>query len=142
MVQAMAQDAESPREFILPVQVYIEDTDAGGIVYYVNYLKFMERARSEWMRARGYNHIQLAAENTQFVVAKCEVNYLKPAIMDDVLQVTVRAAVKGARIEFEQQIWRGEEQLCHAQITVACVRADNLKPQGLPPQLKTALVKE
>lgn len=142
MVQAMPQEVDAPKEFIFPIQVYIEDTDAGGIVYYVNYLKFMERARSEWMRSLGFDHVRLAAQNAQFVVAKCDIHYRKPALMDDALTVTVRASVKRARIEFEQQVCRGEEELCRANITVACVRADNLKPQGLPPQLIAALTKE
>lgn len=142
MVQAMPQENNKAKEFTLPVQVYIEDTDAGGIVYYVNYLKFMERARSEWMRSAGYDHIRLAAENAQFVVAKCDIRYLKPAIMDDLLTVTVGAQIKRVSIEFQQRIWRANDLLCEANITVACVKADNLKPQGLPTELKAALIKE
>lgn len=135
----MPQEINIVKEFTLPVQVYIEDTDAGGIVYYVNYLKFMERARSEWMRSAGYDHSRLALENTQFVVAKCDIHYLKPAMMDDLLTVTVGAQIKRASIEFQQRIWRINDLLCEANITVACVKADNLKPQGLPAELKAAL---
>lgn len=129
-------------EFSWPCRVYYEDTDAGGVVYYVNYLKFMERARSEWMRSVGYDHIRLAKKNTQFVVAKCDIRYVKPAVMDDLLTVTVAAQIKRVSIEFEQRIWRENDLLCEAKITVACVKADNLKPQGLPTELKAALIKE
>ncbi len=142
MVQAMPQAHKSTREFMLPVRVYIEDTDAGGIVYYVNYLKYMERARTEWLRSFGFDHVRLAANNVQFVVIQCQVRYLKPARMDDFLRVTTRAIVNKARIDFEQSVWRSEERLCQAKISVACVRADSLKPQGIPPELVAVLTKE
>lgn len=130
-------------EFILPVRVYIEDTDAGGIVYYVNYLKFMERARSEWMRNCGYDHYTLAErENAQFVVRKCDIQYRRPAIMDDYLEVLAKPTLKRASIDFLQQVTRDGEVLCQAQISIACVAADTLKPKALPPALVAAITKE
>lgn len=129
-------------EFSHPIRVYIEDTDAGGIVYYVNYLKFMERARSEWLRSLGFDHGRMAAENAQFVVRSCDINYRQPALMDDALVVTASALVKRASIDFVQRILKDGQVLCEATISVACVRADNLKPQGLPRSLRAVLVKE
>jgi len=129
-------------EFSHLVRVYIEDTDAGGIVYYVNYLKFMERARSEWLRSLGFDHGRMADENAQFVVRACDVRYRQPALMDDELTVTASAQVKRASIDFVQRILKDGQVLCEANISVACVRADNLKPQGLPRSLRAVLVKE
>jgi len=120
-------------EFTLPVRVYIEDTDAGGIVYYVNYLKFMERARTEFMRSLGYQHYVLADENFQFVVHSANVQYRQPARIDDALVVTARLKQLGkATLLFEQQVCRGETLLCQADIKVACVNADTLRPTGIP----------
>ncbi|HLR16565.1 MAG TPA: tol-pal system-associated acyl-CoA thioesterase [Alcanivoracaceae bacterium] len=129
-------------EFSHRVRVYIEDTDAGGIMYYVNYLKFMERARSEWLRSMGFDHGRMAELNAQFVVRACTINYRQPALMDDELIVTAAATVNRASIDFVQRILKDGQLLCEANISVACVRADNLKPQGLPRSVRAALMKE
>ena len=130
-------------EFSLPVRVYIEDTDAGGIVYYVNFLKFMERARTEFLRGFGYEHYALAEENFQFVVHSCELRYQRPGRIDDLLQVTARVERLGrAGLDFLQQVRRDDELLCEARIRVACVRADSLKPRAIPAALRAALEKE
>ena len=127
-------------EFSLPVRVYIEDTDAGGIVYYVNYLKFMERARTEYLRSFGYQHYALAEEDFQFVVHSCEVRYLKPARIDDALRVTAALARVGrAGLDFLQQVWRDGELLCEGRVKVACVRATDLTPRALPAALRSAM---
>ena len=123
--------------FSLPIRVYIEDTDAGGIVYYVNYLKYMERARSEWLRSLGKQHYSLAQENYQLVVHSCDIQYKKPAIMDDALTVTAQLIKKGkAYLLFKQEVLRdnvnGTELICTATIKVACVDSENLKPKKLP----------
>ncbi|MDX1803126.1 MAG: tol-pal system-associated acyl-CoA thioesterase [Alcanivorax sp.] len=132
MNEKSAQNAE----FTLPVRVYIEDTDAGGIVYYVNYLKFMERARTEYLRSLGYQHYALAGKNFQFVVHSAEVAYRRPARIDDALTVSATIEKLGrAALVFDQQVRRDGELLCQARIKVACVSADTLKPVALPPDL-------
>ena len=132
----MADFSAQGREFALPVRVYIEDTDAGGIIYYVNYLKFMERARTEYLRSLGHQHEALARENVQFVVHACNVRYRQPGRVDDLLEATagIRKLAR-ASIDFHQQVRRGATVLCDADIKVACVRADTLKPRALPPQI-------
>lgn len=130
-------------EFRLPLRVYIEDTDAGGIVYYVNYLKFMERARTEMLRTFGYQHYGLSADNFQFVVHSCEVRYLKPGRIDDRLDATAAIARLGrAAIDFHQRVERAGDVLCEARIRVACVTADTLKPTALPAALRAAMSEE
>lgn len=132
----MIEKKQQSGEFTLPVRVYIEDTDAGGIVYYVNYLKFMERARTEYLRTLGYQHYALADDNFQFVVHSANVQYRHPARIDDALQVTARLEKLGkATLLFDQQVLRGNELLCQAAIKVACVTADTLKPTGIPAAL-------
>lgn len=125
--------------FTLPVRVYIEDTDAGGIVYYVNYLKFMERARTEMLRGLGYRHYVLAEENFQFVVRACDVRYHKPARIDDALEVSADIVRLGrAGMDFEQAVWRDGECLCRGLVKIACVRADTLAPVAIPKPLHEA----
>ena len=139
----MSDTTHRSPEFSLPVRVYIEDTDAGGIVYYVNYLKFMERARTEWLRSLGFQHYGLAHDDFQFVVHSCTVRYLRPARIDDALQATALAERVGrAGIDFLQQIWRGDELLCEGRIKVACVTASTLRPRALPDALRKAMQHE
>lgn len=129
----MNEKKPTVREFTLPVRVYIEDTDAGGIVYYVNYLKFMERARTEFLRSLGYQHYALADANFQFVVHSANVVYRQPAKIDDSLTVSARLVeLKRATLVFEQSVRRDSTLICQATIKVACVRADTLKPVALP----------
>ena len=125
-----------PRLMDLPVRVYIEDTDAGGIVYYVNYLKFMERARTEFMRQFGYRHYALAEEHFQFVVQSCNIRYRRPARVDDLL--TVRAELQRlgrASLLFSQAVYRDEELLCEAEVRVGCVDNDSMRPAAMPDEL-------
>ena len=97
-------------EFLLPVRVYIEDTDAGGIVYYVNYLKYFERCRTELMRALGTERAAISESGWMFVVSKLEVSYRQPAHLDDELQATASiTAVGGATIGFFQSVRRGKQ---------------------------------
>lgn len=127
-------------EFFLPVRVYIEDTDAGGIVYYVNYLKFMERARTEWLRELGYAQGELLAEGIQFVVRASDLRYRQPARLDDELAVsTVLTKAGRASLEFHQAVRRGGETMCEGRIQVACVRADTLAPTALPAVVQQAM---
>ena len=123
--------------FTWPVRVYWEDTDAGGVVYYANYLKFMERARTEWLRALGIEQGPLQAQHgVLLVVASVEVNYRRPAKYGEELQVTCSIIERGkASIEFEQHIYRGQvggELIVQAAIKVACIDALHFKPRPLP----------
>lgn len=127
-------------EFSLPVRVYIEDTDAGGIVYYVNYLKFMERARTELLRSYGYDKPALWSDDAIFVVHSVEVNYRKPAKLSDGLEVTARIVEVGrAYVIFSQQVLRDGEVLCEGTTKVANVRSDNMKPAALPKEMRALL---
>ncbi len=127
-------------EFRLPVRVYIEDTDAGGIVYYVNYLKYMERARSEWLRARGITQRELLASGIQLVVHRLECRYAKPARLDDALEVSAEIHSQGrARLQFAQVVSRRGEPLCEARVDIACIDAARLKPIPWPSALAARL---
>ena len=122
-------------------RVYYEDTDAGGIVYYVNYLKFMERARTERLRELGFAQSSMAQENLLFVVHSSEARYHKPARLDDELLVSAEVIeLNRASLRFKQEVRRvaDETLLCEGQFLVACVRADSLKPRAIPEALRTA----
>ncbi|WP_374362523.1 tol-pal system-associated acyl-CoA thioesterase [Pseudoduganella danionis] len=122
-----------PAEFIWNVRVYYEDTDAGGIVYYANYLKFFERARTEWLRALQVEQHVLAQEHgILFVVKSVSSDYHAPAKLDDVLKLTLSIEKMGrASIQFIQQAWCGERLLNTAQVKVACVGTD-MNPCAIP----------
>jgi len=122
--------------FSMPARVYMEDTDAGGIVYYVNYLKFMERARSEWLRHYCINQQALLVENTQLVVYRLTCHYAKPALLDDALTVTaVVTDVGRCKATFEQVVEREGELLCRATVEIACLNARTMKPKRWPAQV-------
>ena len=125
-------------EFIWPVRVYYEDTDAAGVVYYANYLRFMERARTEWLRALGFGQEQLREQSgVIFAVRRAELDYLKPARLDDELVVECRIArLSGASFTFSQAIKRADEVLCQGQIRVASLNAETLLPARLPSEIK------
>lgn len=130
-------------EFRWPVRVYFEDTDAAGIVYYANYLKFFERCRTEWLRALGIAQQELAErEQLQFVVVSLQTNFMRPARLDDRIDVTARIG-KQARsyVLFEQCAWRGDELLATAEVKVACVNKRSSRPTALPERLIHALRK-
>ena len=127
-------------EFSLDLRVYIEDTDAGGIVYYVNYLKFMERARTEYMRALGFGKDYIFNHDLMFVVRDAAVNYRSPAQLDDELQATVSIAqLRGASMVMQQRVRRGEEVLAEATITIACVDRAGVKPRRIPADMVSRL---
>lgn len=122
---------------MFPVRVYWEDTDAGGIVYYANYLKFMERARSEWLRALGIEQAALARdERRQFAVVEAHIRYHRPARFNDLLQVSVQVTEQGgASVTMTQEIRRGTrdgELLVSATIRAACLDSEGLRPRPLP----------
>ncbi|WP_028238520.1 tol-pal system-associated acyl-CoA thioesterase [Stutzerimonas azotifigens] len=127
--------------FVHRCRVYYEDTDAGGIVYYVNYLKFMERARTERLRHLGFAQSQLVGENLLFVVHSSEARYHAPARLDDELLVTAELVeLNRASLRFHQQVRRAADDalLCDGHFTVACVRTDSLKPRAMPAALRAA----
>ncbi len=129
---------------VWPVRVYYEDTDAGGVVYYANYLRFCERARTERLRALGIDQRALAAEHgIVFVVRRVEADYLRGAELDDALQVITRVIDMGAAsLKFEQQIFRGEEHLFSASITIACIDSRRWRATRIPEFLRTLLESE
>ena len=126
-------------EFRLPIRIYVEDTDAGGIVFYANYLKFMERARTELMRSLGFDKPALF-DDMQFVVCEVSLKYHSPAVLDDQISVTAVLS-KASRVSFEmtQQVFRGDELLVEGWVKVACVNSATKRPQGMPKPMFKAL---
>lgn len=126
--------------FTLPITVYIEDTDAGGIVYYVNYLKFMERARSEWLKKLGFTQRGLLDSGIQLVVHRLDCRYAKPARLDDELLVSAEVEkASSCRMRFIQNVTCRGEPLCEASVEIACLDATRLKPIRWPAALAAAL---
>lgn len=127
--------------FSLPVRVYYEDTDSGGVVYYANYLKFMERARTEWLRRLGFEQDRLRDEQgVIFAVRSAQIDYRRPAHFNDLLEVSARVAgQRGASIEFEQHITRGDELLCDGRIRIVSLNAEDFRPVALPDAIQTQL---
>jgi len=135
-IQARASKPVSAGEFSLDIRVYIEDTDAGGIVYYVNYLKFMERARTEFMRSLGFGKDYIFNHDLMFVVRDAAVRYRLPARLDDELQATARIVkARGAGLVFDQAVIRGNDVLAEGELTIACVDRAGVKPRRLPPEM-------
>lgn len=123
------------------IRVYWEDTDAGGVVFYANYLKFFERARTEWLRAAGMGQQTLRDETgAMFVVSEVQTRYLAPAKLDDLMVVSVNVVEQGAAsMVLEQEAWRGDTLLAQGRIRIGCVQADTLKPRRIPAQVWQAL---
>lgn len=132
-----------PGEFSLPLRVYIEDTDAGGIVYYVNYLKYMERARTEFMRCLGFDRSRIFSAQHLFVVRDIALAYRAPARLDDELSATVGvSAARGASLSLLQSVRRGDDLLVSASVTVACVGREDLRPRRMPGDMLATLRKQ
>ena len=131
-------------EFIWQVRVYYEDTDAGGVVYYANYLAYMERARSEWLRSLDFDNQTLADQlGVVFAVRRACVDYLQPARLDELLDVSLTLKKRGrASLLFEQQVRRGDELLCQGEILLACVDVNSFKATAIPQKIisKTRLL--
>ena len=130
--------------FVWPIRVYYEDTDSGGIVYHANYLKYMERARTEWLRARGFDQGRLKQElGVIFVVRSLQIEYEKPAQIDDKLQVVTQvAAQRRASLLFHQLIQREDPDpvvLIRSEVKVACLDSRTLKPRAIPDQIRMEL---
>ncbi len=130
-----------PQPFSWAVRVYYEDTDSAGVVYYANYLRFLERARTEWLRSLGFEQPDLAArEGIAFVVRALSIDYLRPSLFNDSLRVTVELVEAGAvQLKLTQRVLRSEAMLAIAQVRVACVRAKSFRPVRIPRDLITRM---
>jgi acyl-CoA thioester hydrolase len=124
--------------YSFPVRVYYENTDAGGVVYHGEYLKFLERARTEWLRHLGFDHQALGRNHrVVFVVSSMAIDFVKPARLDDMVAVSVQLESLGkVRCIFVQEIKREDEVLVKARVTVACLTVDAFKPVEIPEPLK------
>jgi acyl-CoA thioester hydrolase len=125
------------KQFDISLRIYWEDTDAGGVVYYANYLKFMERCRTDWLRALGIDQLRLRAERQlQFVVVSVAVEFMLPAVLNDEVLVTAELErLSGATIAFKQTVMRAEAQLIDASVRVACLDSGTLRPRPIPKDL-------
>lgn len=137
------------QEFSIPIRIYYEDTDAGGVVFYANYLKFMERARTEWLRALGFEqHTLIETHNVVFAVRSVKLDYLKPARFDELLDVSAAVSKKGkTSVDFYQEVRRRNKDsknenctvLCKADIQIVCVDATRFAPKAIPEDLVRVL---
>lgn len=127
--------------FSLPIRVYFQDTDAGGVVYHASYVNFMERARTEWLRTHGYSNAGLMKEfGVVFVVRSLKLDYLKPALLDDLLNVTAQIKEIGrSRLNLLQSVLRGDELLTEAEVHLVCVSLEGFKPVSVPEVLRKRL---
>jgi acyl-CoA thioester hydrolase len=126
------------KTFSFPVRVYFQDTDAGGVMYHANYVNFMERARTEWLRTFGYSNAGMMKElGLMFVVRSIKLDYLRPAQLDDLLTVTAQIKEIGrSRVILLQTVSRGEELLTEGEVLLVCVTADEFKPVSVPDVLR------
>jgi acyl-CoA thioester hydrolase len=140
MAKLTLKDAQQTQlfTFAFPQRVYYEDTDAGGVVYHARYIHFLERARTEWLRYLGFNNGELTRKHRMlWVVSEININYVKPARVDDALEVSVAVENMGrVRCTFHQEIRRGDEVLVKARVSVACVTAEGFKPMEIPADVK------
>ncbi|MEW6039467.1 MAG: tol-pal system-associated acyl-CoA thioesterase [Pseudomonadota bacterium] len=135
MSEALAVSAVEP--FVWPVRVYYEDTDAGGVVYYANYLKFMERARTEWLRTLGFEQDRLRQDlGVLFAVRSAQAEYLKPARLNDALLVSAELVeARPASFSFAQRVMREGVTLCEGRVRIVCLAADSFRPRAVPEAL-------
>jgi acyl-CoA thioester hydrolase len=131
----------NPIEFRFTLRVYWEDTDAGGVVFYANYLKYFERARTEWLRSLGIGQEDMRRNlGVMFIVTDTAVSYRRAARLDDSLDVTARLLeLRKASLQVSQEVWRGAELLTVGTIRLACVDAATFKPRPLPSTLTQSL---
>ena len=135
-----AADMATRPVFHTPVRVFYEDTDAAGIVYYANYLKFAERGRTEWLRHLGFDHMRLKRDHgLVFAVRRCSADYIKPARLDDLLDVrTTVTKVAGATVEMAQDIYLGDTHLVAVQVKLACLDSAGA-PMRMPAELRQVM---
>jgi acyl-CoA thioester hydrolase len=127
--------------FTWPVRVYFQDTDAGGVVYHASYVNFMERARTEWLRSCGYSNAGLMKEfGVMFVVRTMKLDYLRPALLDDMLAVTAQVSEIGrSRLSLRQSVRRADEILTEGEVRLVCVSRDTFKPVRVPQALRLTM---
>ena len=128
--------------FSIPVRVYYEDTDSGGVVYHANYLRFMERARTEWLRSLGFEQQRLLEDHVAFAVARVEVDYRGPARLDDLLTVTADLERTASRvsIQFVQRISKDDELLTRGFVKIVCIDTRSFRPTSIPQSLRDAFL--
>ncbi|MBE0439343.1 MAG: tol-pal system-associated acyl-CoA thioesterase [Gammaproteobacteria bacterium] len=128
-------------DFVWPIRVYYEDTDSGGVVYHANYLHFMERARTEWLRDLGFEQDQLNQQyNCIFAVHSMQLNFRCPArFNDEIVVITTVSKVSGASFEFDQKIVRNDELLCDATVKIACLDATRFRAKSIPSFILTEI---
>lgn len=124
-------------KFVWPIRVYYEDTDAGGVVFHSNYINFLERARTEMLRDKGFEQDELIEqENVIFAVRAINIDYLRPARFNERLEVVSNIALmKKASMVFDQIVSRGDTVLCKATVTIACLDAKSMRPKAIPANL-------
>ena len=133
------------KEFIWKIRVYYEDTDAGGVVFYANYLRFMERARTEWLRDIGFDHKNLIEKyKLIFAVKNLKINYMKPGYLDDLLTITSKLLNnRGASVVFQQEIINEKDELLtQAEVKIACLNSNTLKASPMPEKLLMELTND
>ena len=127
-------------KFEFQIRVYIEDTDAGGIVYHANHIRFMERARTEWLRASGIDHYW-HQKDYNFVVHKIALKYSRPILMDDLITVTASVvSCKASSFVLQQNIYRGEIMLASGEVELACLSTD-MKPRRIPDEIRDLILR-
>ena len=127
-------------KFEFPIRIYIEDTDAGGIVYHANHIRFMERTRTEWLRACGIEHYW-HQKDYNFVVHKIALKYMRPILMDDLITVTATVvSCKSTSFVLQQNIYRDEIMLAPGEVELACIDA-NMKPRRLPEEMRALIAR-
>jgi len=129
------------KTFSLPIRIYFEDTDSGGVVYHSNYLKFMERARTEWLRSIGIDQRHLKQDNhIMFVVHRIDIQFKLPArFNDDLIVKSELKDIGSSKIEFSQMIYRNDEMLIDASVDIACIDSEKFKPVRIPPTIKQTM---
>ena len=138
---ASPKRGERARPFSIPVRIYYEDTDVGGVVYYANYLRYLERARTEWLRAAGFELDVIARDmKAVFVVRRVEADYHQPALLGNMITVTAEPSEVGAsRLVIRQRVLRSDELLLSATVTLAFIASDLSGPIRMPPLLRAAM---
>lgn len=129
------------KTFSFPIRIYYEDTDAGGIVYYANYLKYAERARTEFLRHLGINQQEmLKNQECGFVVRNCNISYKSPARLDDALNITCKVTeLKGASLKMEQKLYRENTIICEIEITLVFLNLATMRPSKIPAEISSLL---
>lgn len=125
----------------LPIKLYFEDTDTMGIIYHANYIKYFERARTDWLRSAGFQPMKMEEVGVGFVVRKMEIEWLAPLNLDDEIIATAQVSKMGnASVTLEQTITRGGEMVCRGEVLIVCVGAQSKKPMPVPDELKAVFM--